>query len=129
MAIDLQKCRDSFHRRQQEHYTAQENRRHQARTAAIAAITQLLPHYPQIQTLHLFGSVTRSGHFHDHSDIDIAVSGTDAASYFALWRDLEAACPQWPIDLREINQPSHFANTIREYGELIYDSQSSPTQS
>jgi predicted nucleotidyltransferase len=56
----------------------------------------------------------------EHSDIDIAVKGTDAATYFALWRDLEQLCPDWLIDLRDINQPSHFANRICQYGELIH---------
>jgi predicted nucleotidyltransferase len=62
--------------------------------------------------------------FHDHSDIDIAVVGTDAATYFALWRDLEAACPVWCIDLREMNQLSHFTDTVRQSGELVYESPS-----
>jgi hypothetical protein len=69
-------------------------------------------------------SFSRFGHFHDHSGIDIAVVGTDAATYFALWRDLEAACPGWCIDLREMNQPSHFTDTVRQVGELVYESSS-----
>ncbi len=42
--------------------------------------------------------------------------GTDAATYFALWRDLEAVCPNWAIDLREINQSSHFTDTVCQTG-------------
>jgi hypothetical protein len=58
----------------------------------------------------------------EHLDIDIAFEGTDAATYFALWHDLQQVCPDWAIDLRDINQPSHFADTVRQWEELIYKS-------
>jgi len=106
--------------------TQREILRQQAREEAIATITQVVPHYPQITQIYLFGSVTQPGQFRDRSDIDIAVAGTNAATYFALWRDLEAACPNWAIDLREImNQPCHFTDTVRQTGELVYESTSS----
>jgi len=128
MTIDLQQCRDNFRRREAERQFAREKLRRQAREAAIAAISQVLPRYPKVTEIYLFGSITQTGRFHDHSDIDIAVSGTDAATYFALWRDLEAACPDWFIDLREINQPSHFTDSVRQTGELIYESSSRTPQ-
>lgn len=108
---------------------ANEARRQKARDQAIAAIDQIVPAYPQVTQVYLFGSITDPGHFHDHSDIDIAVVGTDAATYFALWRDLESACPDWFIDLREVNDSSHFADTVRRTGELVYESSSCPPQS
>ncbi len=120
MAIDLQQCRENFRRRALERLAAREQLRQMAREAAIAAITLVIPDYPQVSLLYLFGSVTQPGQFQAHSDIDISVAGTDAVTYFALWRDLETACPGWPIDLREINQPSHFTNTVCQQGELIY---------
>jgi len=126
MTIDLQQCRDNFRQRLALQQAQWETLRQQARDDAIAAIAQVIPHYPQITHVYLFGSVTRPGQFRDCSDIDIAVAGTDAATYFALWRDLEAACPTWAIDLREINQPSHFTKTVRQTGELVYESTSSP---
>ncbi|MEM1370338.1 MAG: hypothetical protein AAGG02_20515 [Cyanobacteria bacterium P01_H01_bin.15] len=73
----------------------------------------------------MFGSVMQPEHFHQAFDIDIAVVGTNAAAYFALWRDLEAACCHWTIDLREINQLSHFADTVHRAGKLIYESSGS----
>ncbi|WP_448563129.1 nucleotidyltransferase domain-containing protein [Trichothermofontia sp.] len=121
MAIDLEQCRESFRQRLALQQAQRETHRQQARNAAIAAILDVAPTYPCITQIYLFGSVTQPGCFSDRSDIDIAVAGTDAATYFALWRDLETACPDWLIDLREINQPCHFSDTVRQTGELIYD--------
>lgn len=120
--MNLEQCRENLQQRAAARYQAQEARRQQARLEAIAAITQVLPQYPHIREIYLFGSVSRPGQFRRDSDVDIAVAGTDAAAYFALWRDLEAACPQWFIDLREINEPSTFADLVRQTGELIYES-------
>ncbi len=75
------------------------------------------PRYPHITQVYLWGSVTQPGQFGDHSDIDVA--GTDAAPYFALWRDLETACPDRCIDLREINKLGHFTDRVRQTGELV----------
>ncbi|MFH7241714.1 MAG: nucleotidyltransferase domain-containing protein [Spirulina sp.] len=126
MAINLQQCRDNFRQRAAEQQTAWEVLRQKARQDAITAIRQVIPHYPNITQVYLFGSVTQPGQFCDHSDIDIAVAGTDAATYFALWRDLESACPDRLIDLREINHPSHFSDMVRRTGELVYESSSCP---
>ena len=122
MAFDLQQCRENFKKRLADQQAERESLRQNAHQTAIAAIAQVIPHYSQITQLYLFGSVTQPGQFHPHSDIDIAVRGTDAKTYFALWRDLEAACPQWAIDLREINQPCHFTDMVCQTGELVYES-------
>lgn len=129
MAINLQQCRDNFRQRAVAQQTAWETLRQKAREEAIAAILQVIPLYPHITQIYLFGSVTQPRQFRHHSDIDIAVAGTDAATYFALWRDLERACPNRFIDLREINQPSHFTDIVRQTGELVYESSISLTQS
>ncbi|PSN17493.1 hypothetical protein C7271_17440 [filamentous cyanobacterium CCP5] len=127
--IDLQRCRDSFSQRAAAQQAVQEELRHQAHKQAITSIRQVIPQYPQITQVYLFGSITQPGQFRNDSDIDIAVAGIDAAAYFALWRDLEAACPNWAIDLREINQPSHFASTVRQFGELVYESSGGSSES
>jgi predicted nucleotidyltransferase len=129
MAIDLEQCRENFRRRSAAQQATWEGLRQQARGMAIEAIHNVAPAYPCVAQIYLFGSVTQPGQFRSHSDIDIAVAGTDAATYFALWRDLEAACPQWFIDLREINQPCHFTHSVRQTGELIYDSSNCYSQS
>ena len=85
------------------------------------AIREILPRYPDVRRVYLFGSVTLEGHFGDHSDIDIALEGTSAEQYFDLWRELDRAVPDRFVDLREINEPSHFERRVRKRGELIYD--------
>lgn len=126
MAINLQQCRDNFRQRAMVQQAEQEILRQKARQEAVTAILQVAPHYPNITQVYLFGSVTQPGQFSHHSDIDIAVAGTDAAAYFSLWRDLEMACPDQCIDLREINQSGHFTDRVRQTGELVYESPSCP---
>ncbi|MGD1858900.1 MAG: nucleotidyltransferase domain-containing protein [Leptolyngbyaceae cyanobacterium] len=121
MNIDWQQCRDSFHQRAATQQAERKVLCQQAYDAAIAAILKVAPTYPKITQIYLFGSITQPQQFHHHSDIDIAVAGTDAATYFALWRDLEAACPNWAIDLREINQPCRFADIVRQTGVHVYE--------
>ena len=128
MTLDLKQCRDNFKQRTTTQRAERETLRHQAREEEIAAILQVIPQYPQITKIYLFGSITQSGQFHQHSDIDIAVAGTDAATYFAVWRDLEAVCSNWLIDLREINPPSHFTDIVLQSGKLVYESTSGPAQ-
>ena len=84
MAIDLQQCRENFKQRAAIEQATREMLRKQAREAAIAAISQIVPRYPCITQVYLFGSAIRPGQFHDRSDIDIAVAGTDAATYLCL---------------------------------------------
>lgn len=74
-----------------------------------------------MQCVYLFGSITHRGKFRIDSDIDVAVEGTNAKQYFALWRDLERIITEWEIDLRELNEPSYFTQTVKQRGELIYE--------
>ena len=129
MSFDLQKCRENFLKRQAARYAAREALRQRAKGAALEAILRIISRYPQVKQVYLFGSVVQPGQFHEESDIDIAVAGTDAAAYFDLWRALEEGCPGWMIDLREINAPSHFSDVVRQTGELIYDTTDRATES
>lgn len=131
MTFDLQRCYDNFARRERTRQQQRETCRQQARQVVLAAIRKVGPIYPTAKQIYLFGSITQSGRFRNDSDIDVAVEGTDAASYFALWRDLEQACPRWVIDLRELNThtPSHFATTVRQLGELVYECSGRLTES
>lgn len=129
MTIDLQQCRDNFRQRTATQQAEREALRWQAYDAAVATIHTIAPTYPNITQIFLFGSITRPQQFQRHSDIDIAIAGTDATTYFALWRDLEAACPSWVIDLREINQPCHFADVVRQTGVLVYECSDRSAQS
>lgn len=96
-------------------------RRQTACASVLAAIQAVLPRYPNVQRVYLFGSVIRKGAFRPNSDVDVAIEGTNAEQYFALWRDLEEVAPDWIIDLREINEPSYFAQIVRQRGELVYE--------
>ncbi|MCZ7670228.1 MAG: nucleotidyltransferase domain-containing protein [Chloroflexi bacterium] len=69
-----------------------------------------------VQQLYLFGSIICPGQFHQKSDVDIGVVGTTAEDYFELWRQLEAALPEWLIDLRELSSASFFADRVKERG-------------
>ncbi len=121
--IDLEECRRNLRAREQQRREENEARRLAARAAILAAIQKVLPTYPIIRRVYLFGSVTRPEQFHASSDIDVAVEGTGAEEYFAFWRDLERAAPEWMVDVREINEPSYFTKTVKERGELIYERQ------
>ncbi|MEO0407373.1 MAG: nucleotidyltransferase domain-containing protein [Cyanobacteria bacterium P01_A01_bin.135] len=129
VTFDLQKCQENFKQRQAARHAEREALRQGARERAIAAILSVVPRYPQVTQVYLFGSVVQPGQFHQGSDIDIAVVGTDAAAYFDLWRDLEAVYTDRMVDLREIDVPSHFANVVRETGELVYDAASRAAES
>jgi predicted nucleotidyltransferase len=121
MSVDWQHCRENFERREADALEQREVHRQQARRIVLTAIAQIAPLYPQVQRVYLFGSITQPGYFRLDSDIDVAVEGTDAKTYFALWRDLEQACPGWSIDLRELKTPSYFTTAVRAQGELVYE--------
>ncbi|MGB3496422.1 MAG: nucleotidyltransferase domain-containing protein [Elainellaceae cyanobacterium] len=62
----------------------------------------------------IFGSVTRPGHFHDDSDVDIAVESVDPARY-CLAISLLSEWLERDVDLIELNQ-CHFQHRIRQTG-------------
>jgi predicted nucleotidyltransferase len=121
--VDLEACRQNFRARQQQKVVDAETRRRQARAAILHALRFVLPSHPELRRIFLFGSVTREGAFHAASDIDVAVEGTNAEQYFALWHELGNVAQEWTIDLREINQPSYFTSAVQQRGELIYERQ------
>jgi predicted nucleotidyltransferase len=123
---DLETYRQSFLERQQQRYQEMEARRRLARATVLEALRAVLPHYPEVRQVYLFGSVIKPGAFHHSSDIDVAVEGTNAEQYFALWHELNKSAPEWIIDLREINQPSHFAQSVRQRGEKVYEREDPP---
>ncbi len=127
--VDIVACRESFTAREERKLAEREKRRQVALEAAGAALNAVLPRYGKVRRAYLFGSVTRPGAFRLDSDVDIAVEGIEAADYFALWRDLEAAMPDWPVDLREFVPGTHFAERVQMEGHLIYESKDSGAES
>lgn len=113
--------RQHFKRQQAKKLNEREARRQQALAKLKAVAPAVAANIPSVQQLYLFGSVIRHGQFHQRSDVDMGVVGTTAEDYFELWRQLEAALPAWPIDLREISEDSFFADSVKRTGLLIYE--------
>lgn len=125
--MHIETYRRTFRQRMQRDREEREEQRRQALRVAWERAPAILAAYPSVRRAYLFGSVTRPGAFHSASDIDIALEGTTAAEYWAVWRDLERSLPDWTVDVREITASSPFANLIHETGILIYERASSST--
>jgi predicted nucleotidyltransferase len=119
--VDIAACRASFAAREESRLAERETRRQAALAAAVNALKAILPHHGKVRRAYLFGSVVRSGAFRIDSDVDIAVEGIEAADYFALWRDLEEAMPDWPVDLRDFVPNTNFAERVQRSGQLVYE--------
>jgi predicted nucleotidyltransferase len=127
--VDVATCRESFIAREEKKLADLENRRQRALKAAVKAITNTAPDYPEVRRVFLFGSVLRPGGFRPDSDVDIAVEGVKAEGYFSLWRDLEEAMPGWTVDLRDLAPGSHFASRVQARGYLVYEREDSGAES
>ena len=117
----IQTYRQHFQTRLRRQRERQEAARLQALQAIHERIPDLLAVYPSVRRAYLFGSVIHPGTFHTSSDIDIAVEGMTVQEYFALWRALEQALPEWRIDLCDITAPSPFVACIHRTGVLLYE--------
>lgn len=120
MITDIQTYRRSFQARLQQSLEEREARRKKALKEIKAVAPALLSQYPAIKAVYLFGSVLRSGRFQINSDIDVAIEGGAAEDYFAFWRDLQEALPDWLIDLRDLPPDTLFTQRVYETGEKIY---------
>ncbi len=127
--VDIAACRASFVDREEKKLAERETRRQAALEAAANALHAVLPRYRKVRRAYVFGSVVRPGAFRLDSDVDIAVEGLEAADYFAFWRDLEGAMPDWPVDLRDLVSGTHFAERVQMEGHRIYESKDSGTES
>jgi predicted nucleotidyltransferase len=74
-----------------------------------------------VSRVYLIGSLTRPGHFHLHSDIDLVVEGLLPEKFSQAERRLEeiSAIPVDLIDGNELNE-GFFARVRRE-GVILYD--------
>jgi predicted nucleotidyltransferase len=105
----------------QARFREKERRRRRARRAVEEAISVVLPHYPAVRRVYLFGSVTRPGAFEAGSDIDIGVEGADMALCLDIWRDLERVVTEWLLDVRSLDRDDLFVERVRQKGEVVYD--------
>jgi predicted nucleotidyltransferase len=118
--VDLEACRAYLRARQQQEAQRQQALRQQVAEAVRRAAIAILPRFPQVRRAYLFGSALHT--LRSTSDVDIAVEGAlSAEEYFALWRELDRAVPDWPIDLVELGRDLHFTDRVRAEGELIYE--------
>ena len=119
--INVDECRRNLLRGMQRRAEERDELRRRALLDVCEKAPAILGRHPSVVRAYVFGSVTKPGSFHAGLDIDIAVEGTTAEAYFAVWRDLERVLTDWIVDVREINDDSLFATRIRASGMLIYE--------
>lgn len=119
--VDVTAARAYLRAREKQRDKEHEAFRQRAREMARAAARSVLPAFPQVRKAYLFGSAVRPGAMRHDSDIDLAVEGhLGAEDYFVLWRELEHAIPGRTVELVELDADLHFAERVREEGEVIY---------
>jgi predicted nucleotidyltransferase len=121
--------RQNFKTRLRRRLEARERTRQRALQIIQEKAPTIMSRWQSVRRAYLFGSVTHPGAFHEESDVDIAIEGVTAQEYFALWRALERALPDWVIDVRDITPASPFADLVRKTGVLIYERANSPATS
>jgi hypothetical protein len=87
------------------------------RQATLARIFRFLDQHGAklgISEAYVFGSVTRPGRFHEESDVDVAVEGIDAESFFRAMSLLSSLLER-SVDLVKLTE-CHFADRIKERG-------------
>ena len=129
MTIDIAAARRNLQARAERERAEREARRAAAERAVAEAVRRAVADFPAVRRVYLFGSVTRENAFRADSDVDVAIEGLGGADYFPVWKAIEDAAPEWVIDVRDITQPSDFADRIRERGKLIYESVDQTAQS
>lgn len=121
MTIDIAAARRNLQARHERERAEREARRAAAERAVTEAVRRAIAGFPTVRRVFLFGSVIRENAFRADSDVDVAVEGLGVADYFPIWKAIEDAAPEWVIDVRDITQPSDFADRVRERGKLIYE--------
>jgi predicted nucleotidyltransferase len=120
--FDVAACRAHLRTRQARRLQIGEQQRQDVLRALRAAARSILPGFPCVRRAYLFGSALRPGPLRSTSYLDVAIEGTlNAEEYFALWRALERAVTDRPIDLVELDRDLRLAARVREEGELIYE--------
>jgi predicted nucleotidyltransferase len=118
--IDIATVRHNLQARAERERAGREARRAAAERAVSEAVQKAVVNFPSVKRVFLFGSVIRPNAFRLDSDVDVAVEGLGVADYFPIWRAIEEAAPGWTIDVRDITQPSEFAERVRATGKTVY---------
>jgi len=115
--FDIAAARRYHRERAARELTRREEERQTWLQRARQAVQQLAPHYPEVQRVYLFGSLTQMGRFGRRSDIDIALVCDTLAAESAFWRALEATL-QRDVDVRPLS--GAVAEAVAHTGELLY---------
>jgi len=121
MSIDIAAARRNLQARAERERAEREARRAAAERAVTEAVRRIIPGFPTVTRVFLFGSITRENAFRADSDVDVAIEGLGVADYFPIWKAIEDAALDWLIDVRDITQASDFADRVRATGKLIYE--------
>jgi predicted nucleotidyltransferase len=98
-----------------ERRTEWERRRTVMLDQVIAVLDAVAPEYG-VMRAYIFGSVTKPGRYHDHSDVDIAVERPGGDRFFDFAGEVSRRLGQ-DIDIQPIDQIP-FADKIRREGVL-----------
>lgn len=120
-SFDVLASARAFVAREARRRAEREARRLTALQAASRAVKAVLANYPAVRRAYLFGSVIRPGAFRRDSDVDIAIEGGSAADYFAIWRRLEEAMPDWVVDVCALQSDPWLTERVRRQGSLVYE--------
>src|ERR1051326_5556088 len=101
MVIDVNAARRNLEARAERVQAERETRRAAAERAVTEAVRRVVADFHSIRRVFLFGSVIRPSGFRADSDVDVGIEGLGAEDYFAVWRAIERAAPDWLIDVRD----------------------------
>jgi predicted nucleotidyltransferase len=122
MTVEVSTCQAHLQARQCRRDAAREMARQQLLQVVRTAVHSVLPAFPQVHRVYLFGSTARPGAMHQDSDVDLAVEGClSAETYFALWRELEQAIPGRTVEVVELTPGLSFTERVHQTGEMIYE--------
>lgn len=122
MATDIESVRTFLRERERVRDEQHEVERQRVAEMARQAARQVMPVFSAVRRAYLFGSVMRPKTMRRDSDVDIAVEGSlTAEEFFALWREMERAIPDREVEIVELDKNLHFAERVRETGEIIYE--------
>lgn len=117
----MAKYRQTFYQRQEAYRQKNETRQKKVLPVVKQAVRKVMPMYPTVQRVYLFGSLIRPGAFRTDSDIDLGIEGVNMADCFDIWRDLEQIVTDWNFDVRPLEADDLFSERVRTKGVLIYE--------
>jgi predicted nucleotidyltransferase len=112
----MEEYRRGAREREARQRAADDQRQQEARLAAQAAAQLLKEQYGATRVI-LFGSLAHGAWFHARSDIDLAVAGIPAGSFWRAWCALDTLRVPFEINLVAIEEaPERLLASIRQEG-------------